>query len=109
MGTSGSSLGRGHGLKFEPRSDRPGQTEAVYKMMERLSLKRKDINGLYAAFRKIDIDDYGHIKIDELAEEFRLPQLADHLLRLVWLTGDSDNTGTLTFSDFVQFIWTFST
>ena len=60
------------GSKFKVRTGVPGQGQHVLQLAERLGLSRADVNVIYAAFRRFDIDNGASVSIDEFIVVGRL-------------------------------------
>ena len=85
----------------------PGQTYEVVETADKLMLFKYQVDGLYGAFRKLDLDDSGSVSLDEFCSYYRIERSA--FTDLVFKLIDRDNTNNFDFQEFMIFCYYYLT
>ena len=91
--------------QFTPDPHTQGQGAEVLPLAKKLGLRPTDLDTLWRAFCKFDLDEGGTISIAEFIVMGRLED-SETIGKLLFRLWDADNSGTLDFTEFMLSLWT---
>lgn len=91
--------------QFNARHDVPGQGREVFKLAGDLRMTPNDLNHLFTAFCKVDLDGSGQVSVDEFIVMHGISQ--EYVGELVFKIFDNNHDGQLNFYEYVHALWNY--